>query len=148
MSTETSNNITENTTNVEDTTNTIESNANVKNSNESTIEIPTQDYSKLSQDELYKELDKIIKKYPIQLLKTEVEKIREAFNKQFDEAALKSKESFLEEGGNPIDFYYSTPLRKKFNELYFNYKSKKEQYYSQIRSNHHNNLKNRLELIK
>ncbi len=115
---------------------------------EEKIEIPTEDYSMLSQEDLLERLKKLAEKYPVQLIKDEVEAIRKQFNSNFDANALASKAQFIEEGGNEIDFYYSTPLKKSFNEAYFDYKDRRNKYYKNIQNNLENNLKTRLQLIE
>ncbi len=112
------------------------------------VEIPTEDYTLLSQESLLEHLKKIVDKYPVHLIKEQVEAIRNQFNANFDANALASKAQFIEEGGNEIDFYYSTPLKKAFNEAYFNYKDHRNKYYKTIQTNLENNLKVRLRLIE
>ncbi len=112
------------------------------------IVIPEEDYTQFSQEELLASLKKLISSYPVQLIKDQVEAIRSQFNQNFDEAAAASKAEFIAEGGNEIDFYYTTPLKRAFNELYFNYKDKRNQYYKNIQTNLENNLKVRLQLIE
>ncbi len=112
------------------------------------IEIPEEDYTTLSQEELLNSLKKLIAGYPVQLIKDQVEAIHTQFNKNFDEAAAASKSEFIAEGGNEIDFHYTTPLKREFNEAYFDYKDKRNQYYKNIQTNLENNLKTRLQLIE
>ena len=112
------------------------------------IEIPEVDYTTLSQDALLDQLKSLVAKYPVQLIKDQVEEIRFQFNEKFNAAAEVSKAAFLEEGGNEIDFYYSTPLKKQFNEAYFDYKDKRNKYYKNVQTNLENNLKTRLQLIE
>ncbi len=112
------------------------------------VEIPEEDYTTLSQEELLNGLKKLIASYPVQLIKDQVEAIRTQFNKNFDEAAAASKEEFITGGGNEIDFHYTTPLKREFNEVYFDYKDKRNQYYKNIQTNLENNLKTRQQLIE
>lgn len=113
-----------------------------------TIEIPQEDYRTLSQEALLSSLNKLVSSYPVQLIKDQVEAIRTQFNENFDQAAQVSKEAFLAEGGNEIDFHYTTPLKKQFNEAYFEYKGQRNKYYKNIQTNLENNLKIRLQLIE
>jgi len=112
------------------------------------IEIPSEDYSSMDQEALLVSLKKITKAYPVQLIKDPVEEIRNQFNKNFDAKAAASKETFLAEGGNEIDFHFSTPLKRDFNEVYFEYKDARNNYYKSLKTNLENNLKNRLQLIE
>ena len=65
----------------------------------------------MTQESLLSSLKKLISSYPVQLIKNQVEEIRTQFNKNFDEKAAESKAQFIAEGGNEIDFYYTTPLK-------------------------------------
>ena len=115
---------------------------------EKKIEIPVEDYTLMTQESLLSSLKKLISSYPVQLIKNQVEEIRTQFNKNFDEKAAESKAQFIAEGGNEIDFYYTTPLKREFNDNYFDYKHKRNKYYETIKNNQENNLKQRLQIIE
>ena len=106
------------------------------------------DYSSLSKKELISELDNLLKSKKIQDLKNDVEEIRSEFNNQFNEELEQKKEEFLAEGGNIIDFHYSTPLKKEFNSLYFDYKEKRNNHYKNLKNDLQSNLDKRWELIE
>ncbi|MCB0466723.1 MAG: DUF349 domain-containing protein [Aequorivita sp.] len=106
------------------------------------------DYSSLSEKELVAELDKLLKTKKIQELKHDVEEIRSEFNSKFNEELEHKKEEFLAEGGNIIDFHYTTPLKKEFNSLYFDYKEKRNSHYKNLKKDLQANLDKRWELIE
>jgi len=106
------------------------------------------DYSTLSEKELVAELDKLLKTKKIQELKHDVEEIRSEFNSKFNEELEHKKEEFLAEGGNIIDFHYTTPLKKEFNSLYFDYKEKRNNHYKNLKKDLQSNLDKRWELIE
>lgn len=106
------------------------------------------DYSKLSDKELVAELEKLLKTKKIQELKHDVEEIRSEFNNKFNEELEHQKEAFLAEGGNIIDFHYTTPLKKEFNSLYFDYKEKRNNHYKNLKKDLQSNLDKRWELIE
>src|SRR5690606_18353028 len=106
------------------------------------------DYSSLSEKELVAELDKLLKTKKIQELKHDVEEIRSEFNSKFNEELEHKKEEFLAEGGNIIDFHYTTPLKKEFNSLYFDYKEKRNSYYKNLKKDLQANIDKRWELIE
>ena len=106
------------------------------------------DYSTFSKKELVAELDKLLKNKTIQELKHDVEEIRSEFNSKFNEDLEHQKEEFLAEGGNIIDFYYTTPLKKEFNSLYFDYKEKRNNHYKNLKKDLQGNLDKRWELIE
>lgn len=106
------------------------------------------DYSTLSKKELVVELDKLLKTKKIQELKNEVEEIRSEFNNQYNDELEQKKEEFLAEGGNIIDFHYTTPLKKEFNSLYFDYKEKRNSHYKNLKKDLQSNIDKRWELIE
>lgn len=106
------------------------------------------DYSSLSEKELVAELDRLLKTKKIQELKHDVEEIRAEFNSKFNEELEHKKEEFLAEGGNIIDFHYTTPLKKDFNSLYFDYKEKRNNHYKTLKKDLQSNLDRRWELIE
>lgn len=106
------------------------------------------DYSSLSKKELIAELDKLLKSKKIQDLKHDAEEIRSEFNNQFNEELEQKKEEFLAEGGNIIDFHYTTPLKKEFNSLYFDYKERRNNHYKNLKKDLQGNLNKRWELIE
>ena len=106
------------------------------------------DYHSLSKTELVAELRTLLKEGNIKDLKHDVEEIKNEFNAQFAEEVAQKKEAFIAEGGNLIDFHYSTPLKKEFSSLYFEYKDKRNAYYSNLKKDLQANLAKRLELIE
>jgi len=106
------------------------------------------DYHSLSPKELISELQSLLKSKPIQELKHDVEEIRTEFNSQFQTELEQKKEEFLAEGGNIIDFHYSTPDKKEFNSLYFDYKEKRNAHYKTLKNDLQANFNKRNELIE
>src|SRR5690606_20932134 len=106
------------------------------------------DYSKLSEKELVAELEKLLKGSKIQNIKHDVEEIRSEFNHKFNEELEQKKEEFLAGGGNIIDFHYTTPLKKEFNSLYFDYKEKRNSHYRNLKKDLQANIDKRWELIE
>ena len=111
-------------------------------------DIEKKDYHSLSKEELTKELRKLVKNEKVQAIKEHVEEIRAEFSAKFNEEVEQKKEEFLADGGNIIDFYYSTPLKKEFNSVYFDYKEKRNQYYKNLKKDLNENLRKRLDLIE
>src|SRR5690554_450325 len=106
------------------------------------------DYSDFSKKQLIAELKQLLKEEKIQDIKDDVEEIRSEFNSKFNEELAQKKEEFLADGGNIIDFHYSTPLRKEFNSVYFDYKEKRNNYYKNLKKNLQENLNRRWDLIE
>ncbi|MDT0688380.1 DUF349 domain-containing protein [Salegentibacter sp. F188] len=110
--------------------------------------IEKKDYHSMSKEQLTDELEALLKKEKVQAIKDHVTEIRAEFNAKFDEELEEKKEEFLADGGNIIDFHYSTPLKKRFNDLYFDYKEKRNRYYKQLKQDLNHNLNKRLEIIE
>jgi len=105
------------------------------------------DYHALSKEQLITEFQKLLKDNSIQKIKNDVEEIKTEFNAKFEDELESSKGEFLAKGGNIIDFYYTTPLKKRFNSLYFDYKEKRNDYYKNLKRDLQANFKKRKELI-
>lgn len=111
-------------------------------------EIEMKDYHAMSLDELVLELEGLVKKEKVQSIKDHVNNIKIEFDKKFNDIIEEKKEDFIADGGNIIDFHYSSPVKKNFNTIYFEYREKRDQYYSQLKKNLNTNLKTRLSIIE
>ncbi|MCR9181365.1 MAG: DUF349 domain-containing protein [Flavobacteriaceae bacterium] len=106
------------------------------------------DYHSMTQTQLVAALKNVLTTGKIQDIKKDVEAIRVEFNNQFDEELNEKKEEFLAQGGNIIDFHYSTPLKNEFNSLHFEYREKRNNYYKNLKKDLQANLQKRLALIE
>lgn len=111
-------------------------------------EIEMKDYHAMSLDELVLELESLVKKEKVQSIKDHVNNIKTEFDKKFNDVIEEKKEEFIAEGGNIIDFHYSSPVKKNFNTIYFDYREKRDQHYTQLKKNLNTNLKTRLGIIE
>jgi len=110
--------------------------------------IEFKEYDKMSMDALVIELDKLVKNEKAQAIKAHVEGIRSEFKTKFNALLEEKKEEFLNEGGHEIDFYYSSPLQKRFKSIYKEYRNKLHLHYKNIENSLKDNLANRLEIIE
>ena len=115
---------------------------------ETVIVEPEKDYTLLSEEELITELKTVIESKPIQEIKSVVEIIKTEFNFKFNDKLEQNKKVFLAEGGNIIDFYYTTPIKKAFDTAYYTYKDKRSNYYKKLLNDQKTNLLKREELIE
>ena len=111
-------------------------------------EIEMKDYHAMSLDELVLELETLVKNEKVQSIKDHVNNIKIEFDKKFNDIIEEKKEEFIADGGNIIDFHYTSPVKKNFNIIYFDYREKRDQYYSQLKKNLNANLKTRLAIIE
>ncbi|RKE92349.1 DUF349 domain-containing protein [Ichthyenterobacterium magnum] len=117
-------------------------------SNSERHSLETKDYHAMTMDQLADEFESLVKHQKIQTIKSHVDEIKSEFNSKFGELLEQKKEEFINEGGNEIDFYYSTPLKKRFNSIYKDYKTSLSAYYKDLESNLKSNLDNRLHIIE
>lgn len=111
-------------------------------------EIPKKDYSILSKEELIAELQLLLKNEKITDIKDQAEEINTIINAQFTSEQQEAKKAFLEEGGNVIDFRHYDPLKKAFNEVYYEYRNKRSEFYQRKQKDQKANLALRQELIE
>ncbi|MGF1554723.1 DUF349 domain-containing protein [Paucihalobacter sp.] len=117
-------------------------------SNNERHELQEKDYHTLSMDELVNEFEGLIASRKIQTIKKHVDDIRNEFNQKYKELFEEKKEEFINDGGNEIDFYYTSDVKKRFNSVYKDYKNKLNAYYKTLENNLKANLENRLQIIE
>jgi hypothetical protein len=105
-------------------------------------------YDKLSLEELADSLEKLLETQKVQHIKSTAEAIKSAFNIKFGSLLAEKKEAFLAEGGNTIDFQYSSPVKSRYNKLLSAYKKDRDAYYSDLEKQLKENLDKRLQLIE
>ena len=110
--------------------------------------IPKKNYASMSPDELVLELTNLVKNEKVQHIREHVNDIKAIFDKKFDEIIQEKKKDFIDQGGNIIDFQYTSPIKKRFNAVYFDYREKRDKYYTQLKKNLQQNLKTRLSIIE
>ena len=118
------------------------------NDTEKRHQIPLLDYHAMSMENLVGELQKLVKNEKVQAIKKHVDGIREEFNLKFQEFIDQKKEDFVANGGNEIDFRYNSVTKRQFNEVYNDYRDKRNQHYKSLEKSHKENLAYRLELIE
>lgn len=110
--------------------------------------VPTIDYASLSMEDIVKEIKNLVKDEKIQAIKTSVESLRKSFDTKFSELLASKKAAFLAEGGESIDFHFSSPVKVEFNEIINDYRTKRNKHYSELESQLKENLDKRVETIE
>lgn len=110
--------------------------------------IEFKEYDKMSLEALAIELEKLLKNEKVQAIKSHVDGIKNEFNSQFNALIDEKKADFINDGGNEIDFYYSSPVQKRFKSAYRDYRNKLNDHYKNIEQNLKQNLQNKLEIIE
>ena len=111
-------------------------------------EIPMPDYHEMSMENLVGELQRLVKNEKVQAIRKHVDTIKDEFNQKFDEFLEEKKEEFIANGGNEIDFRYNSIDKQQFNEVYSEYRDKRNQHYKSLEKSHKENLAYRLDLIE
>ena len=124
-------------------------NAEDAEDHENTIrhEIVEKDYHAMSMDELADELADLIKNHPVQTIGKHVNQIKEEFNSKYSALIDEKKEEFLAQGGNEIDFSYSSNAKKRFNASYGEFRNQKAAYHKDLESKLKSNYERRIAII-
>ena len=110
--------------------------------------IEVKEYEKMSLDSLVIEFEKLLKNEKVQAIKAHVEGIKNEFNIKYSTLLEEKKAEFISDGGNEIDFYYTTPVQKRFKEIHKEYRNKLQEHYKSIEKNLKNNLASKLNIIE
>ncbi|MCL6265329.1 DUF349 domain-containing protein [Flagellimonas myxillae] len=116
--------------------------------NEKRHHIPFLDYHSMSMENLVGELQRLVKNEKVQAINKHVSSIKYEFDQKFQEFIEHKKEEFVANGGNEIDFRYNSVAKRQFNEVFSEYREKRDQYYKQLEQSLKNNLQRRLEIIE
>ena len=111
-------------------------------------EIVEKDYHAMSMEALVDELEGLIKNEKIQVIKSHFETIKSEFNAKFSTFLEEKKEEFIAAGGNTIDFHFKSDVKTRFNDIYRDYRDKRQAYYKNLEQNLKTNLEQRLEIIE
>lgn len=110
--------------------------------------IPMLDYHSMSIENLTGELQKLVRNEKVQAIKKHVDGIKHEFDLKFQEFIEQKKADFISKGGNEIDFRYNSVTKRQFNEVYNDYREKRNQYYKSLEKSLKENLNQRLEIIE
>ncbi|NLP58177.1 DUF349 domain-containing protein [Lutibacter sp. B1] len=106
------------------------------------------DYSSFTLEDLVNELSNLVKNKPVQSIQNNVNNIKSVFNVKFGTLLRKEKEKFLEEGGNIVDFQYKNPLKTTYNSILYDFKVKRNEFFSNQENKLKENLQAKLDLIE
>jgi len=106
------------------------------------------EYTTLSLEELVEALQNTLSSNPVNKIKDQIEAIKSAFNIGFGTLLAEKKKIFLEEGGNVIDFQFTSAVKGEYNTLLSDYKKQRDAHYSAIDNQMHNNLDKRVQVIE
>ena len=133
---------------IDDEKSNIEDFLNEVENDEENRTVTFEDFSELSIEELLISLKNLIENNPVQKIKTPIDQIKNAFNQKFGALLLNKKQAFLDEGGELLDFQFSSPIKTDYNKLLSDYKIKRDAYYNHIESQLSENLEKRFQVIE
>ena len=105
-------------------------------------------YQSLELDNLVGELQRLLKNAPIEKISGHVSQLKRIFDQKLQVVIEKEKESFIAQGGNEIDFHFQSRTAKDFQELYREYRQKKEAFRVNFERKIQENLTKKQEIIE
>jgi hypothetical protein len=112
-------------------------------------DIPMRDYDTLSMDELVDELEELVSTDKVMSVKDHVEELKKAFLSKYHHFIDEKKEEFHTENPDTTeDFHYHLPLKSKFDNLYSQYREKKNVHFKSLQTGLKANLENRLAIVE
>lgn len=118
------------------------------NQEEKEEEIPLKDYENFPIEVLIDEARTLLKNHPARKLREHLNQIRDAVRKLLEEDEAAKKQSFLESGGDPLDFHNDQPARREFNAVYNDFRKQLDTYYKEQEQSQKQNLAERLQIIE
>ena len=126
-------------------------NVNAAESEDETVrhEIPLQDYEALTMEALVAELEILVANEKVMAVKDHVEEVKKAFLSKYHHFIEEKKDEFHAENPDSTeDFHYHLPLKSKFDQLYSQYRERKNTHFKSLQSNLKANLENRLAIVE
>jgi hypothetical protein len=112
-------------------------------------DIPMLDYETLSMEELIEQLETLVVVEKLMSVKDHVEEVKKAFLSKYYHFIDEKKEEFHAENPETTEaFHYHFPLKSKFDQLYSEYRDKKNNHFQSLQNNLKSNLENRLAIVE
>jgi hypothetical protein len=127
------------------------SSVNAEESEDETLrhEIPMLDYETLSMEALVAELEVLAANEKVMAVKDHVEEIKKSFLAKYHHFIEEKKDEFHAENPETTeDFQYHFPLKVKFDQLYSQYRDKKNTHFKSLQTNLKSNLEIRLAIVE
>jgi len=116
-------------------------------------DIPMLDYDTLSLEQLIDELGDLVVVEKLMSVKDHVEELKKSFLSKYHHFIDEKKEEFYAESRNigtetTEDFHYHFPLKVKFDQLYSQFRDKKNNHFQSLQNSLKTNLENRLAIVE
>ncbi|WP_223549174.1 DUF349 domain-containing protein [Aestuariivivens sp. NBU2969] len=110
--------------------------------------IEHKEYDKMSLEALAIELERLLRNEKVQAIRSHVQNINNEFKSKFQDLMDEKKAEFINDGGHEIDFYYSSPVQKRYKQAYREYRHKLNEHYKNLEKSLKDNLAEKLEIIE
>ena len=117
-----------------------------ENIDHSTIEMVN--YADFSLEDLVSELSRLVKENSVQSITSNVNAIKQAFHIKYGEILKVEKETFVEQGGDLVDFQHNSPIKSNYNSILYDFKIKRNEFYASKEKQLNDNLQAKLGLIE
>lgn len=124
---------------------------NAEESEDETVrhEIPMVDYETFSMEVLVDELEKLVLTESVMAVKDHVEEIKKSFLSKYHHFIEEKKDEWHAENPETTeDFHYQLPLKVKFDQLYSQYRERKNTHFKSLKTNLQSNLETRLAIVE
>ena len=119
-----------------------------KNIDEKVFNEKISDYSKYYLDKLLKSLEVMCDGVAWLKNHQHIREIGQLYEKKFQIEVDKQKKIFTKGGGNEIDFFFKPDYKKKFDQISFEYRKKKRDYYKNLEETKKINLERKIDIIE
>lgn len=124
---------------------------NAAESEDETIrqDLPMKDYEALPMEALVGELEALVSSDKVMAIKDHIEEIRKSFMAKYHHFIDEKKDEFHAENPDTTeDFHYHFPLKTKFDQLYNQYRERKNKHFKSLESDLKANLEKRLSIVE
>ena len=105
-------------------------------------------FESLSLEDLVNKFESLLENENSQNVRNNINKIKNSFNAAFAILIAEKKDAFLADGGNVIDFNFTSPLKKRFNDLSKSFREKQQSFQKNRAQQLNQNLEIRLQIIE
>ena len=105
-------------------------------------------FESLSLEDLVNKFESLLENENSQNVRNNINKIKNSFNAAFAILIAEKKDAFLADGGNVIDFNFTSPLKKKFNDLSKSFRERQQSFQKNRNQQLNQNLEIRLQIIE
>ena len=112
-------------------------------------DMPMRNYDELSMEELAAELEQVTQTDSVMAVKDHVEEIKRSFLSKYHHLVEEKRaEHVAEHESDGEDFHYHLPVKTRFDQLYNQYRERKNSHFKNLQNNLKANLETRLAIVE